>query len=107
MITKQNAFLFLVILICHVATYAEPTTNKCTDGYKITYANMPCEKLGLQAIGHVRNKITVIPALKETEKTSSKETDKKSKKRKDSEEETDKKAEKNDPEKSDEEGSNQ
>jgi len=107
MITKQKTVLFLTTLLCHVAAYAEPVTNKCTDGYKITYANMPCEKLGLKTVGHVRNKITVIPALKEFEKTSSKEIGEISKTRKESEKETGKKTEYPDPEKSEQESSNQ
>ena len=46
---------------------ADPVTNKCTDGWRITYANMPCEKLGLQQAGPIRNLVTVMPAFENPE----------------------------------------
>lgn len=52
----------IALLFCYQMAHAESTTNKCTDGKKITYANMPCEKLGLRSAGPVRDAVTVVPA---------------------------------------------
>ena len=51
----------VIIFLCPLA-HAENTTNKCTDGKQVTYANMPCEKLGLNSVGPVKNAVTIIPA---------------------------------------------
>jgi hypothetical protein len=60
--------LSFALFFCCPAAHAESTANKCTDGKQITYANMPCEKLGLKTIGPVKKSITVIPAISESEK---------------------------------------
>ena len=36
-------------------------TNKCTDGMQITYANVPCEDMGLRYAGPIKNLVTVLP----------------------------------------------
>jgi hypothetical protein len=54
-------FLTTAALLCCQIAVAEPTT-KCTDGNQITYANMPCESLGLKSAGPIRNAVTVVPA---------------------------------------------
>lgn len=69
------AGLSIALYFCHAA-YAESTTNKCTDGKQITYANMPCEKLGLKAIGPVKETVVVVPAIQIPRKKSSDQTDK-------------------------------
>jgi len=56
--------LFIALLFCRSNAYAESTANKCTDGKQITYANMPCEKLGLKSIGPVKDAVIVVPATK-------------------------------------------
>ena len=49
-------------LLCNPFSYAEAETNKCTNGWQITYANVPCEKMGLEYAGPVKNRITIMPA---------------------------------------------
>lgn len=69
------AGLSVALYFCQAA-YAESTTNKCTDGKRITYANMPCEKLGLKAIGPVKETVVVVPAIQIPKKNSGDETGK-------------------------------
>lgn len=54
-------FIAAFVLATSVAP-ALAATHKCTDGKTITYANMPCESIGLSAIGKVRNLVTIMPA---------------------------------------------
>lgn len=54
--------LFAVLILYYPTAQAESTTNKCTDGKQITYANMPCEKLGLTSAGKIKDAVTVVPA---------------------------------------------
>lgn len=54
--------LSIAVIFLYPITHAESATNKCTDGSQVTYANMPCEKLGLQSVGPVRNAVTIVPA---------------------------------------------
>jgi len=56
------------VSFCCAPAHAGSTANKCTDGKEITYANVPCEDLGLKTVGPVKKMITVVPALQETEK---------------------------------------
>lgn len=51
----------VAFLLCY-PFFSEAATNKCTDGKRITYANVPCEKLGLQSVGPVKSMVTVLPA---------------------------------------------
>jgi hypothetical protein len=63
--------LTFALLFCYPAAYAGSIANKCTDGQQITYANMPCEDLGLKSIGPVKNAIVVVPAVQKSKKDSS------------------------------------
>lgn len=63
MLKLSHLGLSIALCSCLPMAYAEPTTNKCTDGKQITYANMPCEDLGLKSAGPVKYAVTVVPAL--------------------------------------------
>lgn len=52
-----------VLAFCIPIAHADSTANKCTDGKHITYANMPCEELGLKSAGPVKDAVTVVPAI--------------------------------------------
>jgi hypothetical protein len=67
MLKHSHLGLSCVLIFCYPVAHAESTTNKCTDGKNVTYANMPCEKLGLKTIGPVKNTITVVPATQKPE----------------------------------------
>ena len=55
--------MLIVIFIGYPMVHAHAGTNKCTDGNKITYANIPCEELGLQNSGTIKNRVTIMPYL--------------------------------------------
>ena len=63
MLSLLRVGLSIAIFFCYPIARAESATNKCTDGKKITYANMPCEKLGLKSAGPVKDAVTVVPAI--------------------------------------------
>jgi hypothetical protein len=67
MLRPSHLGLSCVLFFSYPVAHAESPTNKCTDGYQVTYANMPCEKLGLKTIGPVKNSITVVPATQKSE----------------------------------------
>ena len=54
--------LSATLMICQSFVCAEAATNKCTDGIRITYANVPCEVMGLRYAGIVKNLVTVMPS---------------------------------------------
>ena len=62
MLRPSHLGLSIALFFCYPLAHAEPTTNKCTDGKQITYANMACEKLGLKSAGPVKDAVTVVPA---------------------------------------------
>lgn len=70
------AFSFALLLF-YLPAHAESTANKCTDGKNITYANMPCEKLGLKYVGPVKDSVIVVPAIQDPKKSLSKNSGKK------------------------------
>jgi hypothetical protein len=41
--------------------------NKCTDGRQITYTNEPCEKMGLNSAGPIKDAVTVVHFLPKTQ----------------------------------------
>jgi len=69
---------------------AEAKTYKCANGRKITYANVPCEDMGLKSVGPVKNLVTVLPATPVAEKSAGEDkmTDSESKKIESVEDET-------------------
>lgn len=67
MLRPSHLVLSCALFLCYPVAHAESTTNKCTDGKQVTYANMPCEQLGLKSIGPVKNAITVVPAIHQSE----------------------------------------
>lgn len=56
------AHLPIAIILFLPFVDAQATTYKCLEGRKVTYANMPCEELGLTSVGPVKNKVSVMPA---------------------------------------------
>lgn len=76
MFRPSHLGLSCVLFFCYLLAHAESATNKCTDGKTVTYANMPCEKLGLKSIGPVKNTITVVPATQKPEETLTEDPDK-------------------------------
>lgn len=56
--------LSIALLLCCPIAHAGSTTHKCTDGKKITYANIPCEDMGLKSAGSIKDAVTVVPATK-------------------------------------------
>jgi hypothetical protein len=50
------------LVLCLSVFPAGAAAYKCTDGKKITYATQPCDELGLQSSGVVKNSVTVMPA---------------------------------------------
>lgn len=52
----------IALFFCYPIAHAESTTSKCTDGKTITYANIPCEELGLVSAGPVKKAVTIVPA---------------------------------------------
>ena len=50
------------LILCLPFADTGATAYKCMAGKKITYANIPCEELGLTSIGPVKNLVTVMPA---------------------------------------------
>ena len=52
----------IALFFCFPFALAEAATNKCTDGRRITYANVPCEEMGLKSAGPVKSLVTVVPA---------------------------------------------
>jgi len=55
-------YLPIALVLCLTFSLAEAATNKCTDGRRITYANVPCEEMGLKSAGPVKSLVTVVPA---------------------------------------------
>ena len=55
--------LSTALMICQPFVCAEAATNKCTDGIRVTYANVPCEDIGLGYAGTVKNLVTVMPSI--------------------------------------------
>jgi hypothetical protein len=45
--------------------------NKCTNGKQITYTSEPCEKLGLQTAGPIKDAVTVVPVAPRPRQTPS------------------------------------
>lgn len=76
MLNPSHIGLSAALFFCYSIAHAESTTNKCTDGEKITYANMPCEKLGLKSIGPVKDAIVVVPAIQQSKPVPSENPDK-------------------------------
>jgi hypothetical protein len=76
MLRPLHLGLSIALLFCYPAAHADPTTNKCTDGKQITYANMPCEDLGLQSIGPVKKTIVVVPAVQKPKTSQSEDSGK-------------------------------
>ena len=72
-----NTLLSITVFSCYPLALAEAATNKCTDGKQVTYANLPCEELGLKPAGLVRDRVTVVPAAPKPKKipTESSSTD--------------------------------
>lgn len=61
---RQTHWMMSIALLGYMAaSHAEATAQKCTDGVSITYANRPCEELGLTSAGPLKNSVTVLPAL--------------------------------------------
>jgi hypothetical protein len=83
MLKLSRLGLSCVLFFCYPVAHAESTTNKCTDGKQVTYANMPCEQLGLKNIGPVKNAITVVPAIQKPEENLPEDSDKKPDEKKD------------------------
>ena len=63
-----RSLLFIMIFSSYPTANAESVTNKCTDGKQITYANLPCEKLGLKPAGPIKDGVTVVPAAPKPKK---------------------------------------
>lgn len=76
MLRPSPLVLSITLLFCYPAAHADSTTNKCTDGKQITYANMPCEDLGLKSIGPVKEAIVVVPATQIPKKSPPENQDK-------------------------------
>jgi len=55
--------MLIAICIGYPMAHAHAGANKCTDGNKITYANIPCEELGLKNSGAIKNRVTIMPYL--------------------------------------------
>lgn len=51
-----------VLFFCPMSG-AEAVMNKCTDGRQITYTNEPCEKMGLNSAGPIKDAVTVMPLV--------------------------------------------
>jgi len=66
--TKLLRLSFVLYCSIFVAN-AEAKTYKCANGKKITYANVPCEDMGLKSVGPVKNLVTVLPAIPVAEKS--------------------------------------
>jgi hypothetical protein len=45
--------------------------NKCTDGKQMTYTREPCEKLGLNTAGPIKDAVTVVPVAPKPQKDTS------------------------------------
>ena len=53
--------LSVALMLFQPVNDAVATTYKCTDGRQITYANIPCEDMGLKSAGPVKTLVTVMP----------------------------------------------
>ena len=70
MLRYIHTLLFIMILSGYLIADAQSATSKCTDGKQITYANQPCEKLGLKPAGPIKDGVTVVPAAPKQKKIS-------------------------------------
>ncbi len=75
MLKISHSGLAIAIFFCTLPVHAQSTATKCTDGKVITYANMPCEELGLKSAGKIKNAVTVVPAIRAPQKSPPKNPD--------------------------------
>lgn len=61
--------LSIAILCFCLMPVAEAGMNKCTNGKQITYTGEPCEKLGLNPAGPIKDSVTVMPIVPRPQKT--------------------------------------
>jgi hypothetical protein len=66
MLKRSHIGLSIALLVCYPMSNAEATMNKCTDGRQITYTNEPCEKMGLNSAGPIKDAVTVMPLIPKT-----------------------------------------
>ena len=60
----MRAALTLCLMACAASAHAQATLYKCKDANsgQITYSNVRCETQGLQFVGRVEDRITILPS---------------------------------------------
>ena len=75
--TARLGLSVAVLFFCPMSS-AEAVVNKCTDGRQITYTTEPCEKMGLNSAGPIKDAVTVMPLAPKPRDDASGKTDKES-----------------------------
>ena len=61
MLKHAHLGLFFALFLFHPVSDVEARMNKCTDGMQTTYTSEPCERLGLDSAGPIKDLVTIVP----------------------------------------------
>ena len=61
MLKHAHLGLFIALFLFYPVSDVEARMNKCTDGMQTTYTSEPCEKLGLDSAGPIKDLVTIVP----------------------------------------------
>ena len=61
MLKRAHLGLFIALFLFHPVSDVEARMNKCTDGMQTTYTSEPCERLGLDSAGPIKDLVTIVP----------------------------------------------